>query len=282
MTKNEMPENKISKPIPPFVFFGGPEISIDFLNVLEQESTLPTLIVTTPDQPSGRKMKLTSPPLKTWADMRGISVLQPSKLRDISDELTGYDLFVVVAYGKIIPQSILDIPAHGSINLHPSLLPKYRGPSPILSALLADDKKTGISIMLLHAEMDHGPLLAQHEITVDEWMDNRSMEQWFASVGASLFLTILPQYINGDVEVTEQDHAQATECKKFIKSDMELDLSNQRDSYLKYLAFEKPFFFHDEQRIIVTDAEYIDNNFIIKKVIPAGKKEQDWQQFSTT
>ena len=277
MTNNEMnAKQNLDSAIPPFVFFGGPEISVDFLDQLEKNDTTPALIVTTPDRPSGRKMLLTSPVVKAWADDRGISVLQPENLRDIHDQLTSFDLFVVVAYGKIILQSILDIPEFGSVNLHPSLLPKYRGPSPILSALLVDDRETGISLMVLDALMDHGPIIAQKNITVDEWLPNRQMEQWFAQAGATLFLDSVSAYLLDPQNVAHQDHDLATECHKFSKSDMEIDLSNSRQSYLQYLAFDKPFFFHNNERIIVTDAEFVDGKFIINKIVPAGKKEIRW------
>jgi len=265
--------------IPPFVFFGGPQISVDFLDSLKESGLVPELIVTTPDKPAGRKLVLTPPPLKAWADKNNIPTIQPRSLKKNFDDtlLQDYDLFVVVAYGKIIPQSILDIPAHGSINLHPSLLPKYRGPSPIQSAILADDKETGISLMLLDAEMDHGPVLGQKNITVSEWKKNRDMEVWFSKEGAELFLEIVPLYLEHDI-FTEQNHALATECNKFEKSDMQLDPSKPRESYLKYCAFDKPFFFMGETRVIVTEAHW-ENDFVITKVIPAGKKEQEWSVF---
>ena len=267
--------------IPAFVFFGGPQISVEFLDELEKSDLLPSLIVTTPDRPSGRKMKMSSPPLKAWADEKCIPVLQPEKFNTIKDELKNYDLFVVVAYGKIIPQFILNIPKYGSVNLHPSLLPKYRGASPIISAMLNDDKETGVSLMLLDELMDHGPILAQEHVSIKEWSTSRNMEEIFAKIGAELFLEVVPEYVNDKLQPVEQDHAYATECKKFNKSDMELDLSNPRESYLKYLSFEKPFFFHNETRIIVTDASYENDQFIINKVIPAGKKEISWKQYNS-
>ncbi len=271
---------KNNNTIPPFVFFGGPEISCDFLDTLKNAGVLPDLIVTTPDKPAGRKLVLTPPPLKTWADEYHIPVLQPKSLRKGFDstKLEDYSLFVVVAYGKIIPQTILDIPAHGSINLHPSLLPLYRGPSPIQTALLDDNKETGISLMLLDEFMDHGPVLAQKNVAVSEWKKNRDMESWFAKLGAELFLETIPLYLEHSIS-TEQDHSRATECRKFIKADMQLDPSNPRESFLKYCAFEKPFFFMGNTRVIVSKASWTDNDFKIEKVIPAGKKEQDWTAF---
>jgi len=279
MTQKNQSQNNIPS-IPPFVFFGGPEISVDFLDTLLIGGLQPSIIITTPDKPSGRKMKLTSPPLKIWADKQNIPVHQPSSLKkfDVS-VITGYPLFVVVAYGKIIPQSILDIPEHGSVNLHPSLLPHYRGPSPIISAMLDDEKKTGVSLMLLDALMDHGPIISQQITPIDEWQKNRDTEHFFATTGAELFLRTIPLYLSDKITPTKQDHAQATECRKFEKSDMEIDPTKPRQAYLKYCAFPKPFFFLNNDRIIVTDAEWKNNDFVINTIVPAGKKEMSWIHF---
>lgn len=272
--------SQTNQAIPNFVFFGGPEISVDFLDELTKEGILPSLIVTTPDKPAGRKLVLTSPPLKLWADEHDIPVIQPQSLKKDFDStsLKDFDLFVVVAYGKIIPQSLLDIPQYGSINLHPSLLPLYRGPSPIQSAMLADDKETGLSLMLLDAEMDHGPIIGQKTIVIDEWKKNRDMEYWFATEGAQFFMEIVPLYLEHGIS-SEQDHAKATECIKYEKSDMEIDPRNPRLSYLTYCAFDKPFFFMGDLRVIVSKAVWEKDDFKIQKVIPAGKKEQDWEVF---
>mgnify|MGYP000061848036 CR=1 FL=1 len=110
-----------------------------------------------------------------------------------------------------------------------------------------------------------------------EWKKNRDMELWFATEGAQMFLEIVPLHLEHGIH-SEQDHSQATECRKFEKADMQLDPSQPRESYLKYCAFEKPFFFMGDTRIIVTDASWSDD-FVINKIIPAGKKEQNWITF---
>lgn len=259
------------------VFLGGPQISVDFFDAIYNAGIIPTMVVTVPDKPAGRKMVLTPPPLKVWAESKGLTVLQPASLKkdvDFPNQVAGSDLFIVVAYGKIIPQSILDIPTFGTVNLHPSLLPKYRGASPIQSAILADDKQTGISLMLLDADMDHGPIIAQEKVSVDEWKRNRDMESWFASIGATMFMNVIDNIFSKTQTFTEQDHKAATFCEKYEKEDMQMDLSNPRLAYLKYCAFPKPFFFKDGQRIIVTEAQWNNGQLDIIKVIPEGKKEQ--------
>ncbi len=265
------------------VFLGGPEISVDFITRLKELGVLPNLVVTTPDMPQGRKLRLTPPPLAIWAENNGIPYIQPKSLGKKFDHsiLAGYDLFIVVAYGKIIPKRILDFPTHGSINLHPSLLPKYRGASPIQTAILNDDKETGYSLMLLDEQMDHGPLLLQKNSSIKEWKKNREMEKYFAHLGAESFVEVVPEFLAGKITPIPQDHSEATECGKYQKSDSELDLSNPRDAFLRYCAFEKPFFFLNDIRIIVTDASWYDDNFIINKIIPAGKKETSWEEYKT-
>ena len=281
MNKYKNNEEKIRK-----VFFGTPEISVDFLEELKRENFLFDLIVTNPDKPVGRKQILTPSPVKKWALKNGIEVLTPEKLDEgFLEEIKGRGfaapqktLFFVLAYGKILKKEILDFPDLGVWNLHPSLLPKYRGPSPIMSAILNDDKKTGISLMLLDEKMDHGPILKQKEIEVEEWKKNREMEKWFAQEGARLFLETLADFTSGKISPQEQDHANATYCEKYQKSDMELkgDLES-RENFLKFLAFPKPFFFKENKRYVVTDGKWENNKFKILKVIPEGKKEREWK-----
>src|SRR3989338_2833232 len=155
-----------------FAFFGTPEPAVEILDALKLRDLLPSLIVTNPDKPQGRKMALTPPPVKVWAQKNGIKFLQPEKLDSVfNQQLTTYNpqLFIVVAYGAILPRALLDIPKRGSLNVHYSLLPKYRGASPVESQILADDKDVGVSILLLDEKMDHGPIVAERKVTVNSW-----------------------------------------------------------------------------------------------------------------
>src|SRR3989344_2265054 len=132
-----------------FVFFGTPEVASETLEILKKSGFLPTLIITSPDKPKGRKMAVSPTPVKTWAIENSIPFLQPDKLdEDFANKLSAisYQLSVVVAYGKIIPESILNMPKLGSINIHYSLLPKYRGASPVESAILNGETETGVTI----------------------------------------------------------------------------------------------------------------------------------------
>ena len=138
-----------------FAFFGTDEFAVAVLKYLSTYHLSPALIITTPDKPKGRKLAFTPSPVKVWAETNKINV--GPAMSNISSQ---FDLFIVASYGKIIKKEILDLPKFGTLNVHPSLLPKYRGPSPIQTAILNGDGKTGVTIMLLDNQVDHGPILA--------------------------------------------------------------------------------------------------------------------------
>ena len=275
-----------------WVFWGTPQISVYFLEELKRLEMMPDLVVTNPDAPVGRKKVLTPSLVSLWADKNGIKILKPEKLDEkflMTLNETEYDFFFVLAYGKILKPKILDIPKYGILNLHPSLLPQYRGPSPIMSATLDDQKETGVSLMLLDEKMDHGPIIAQEKIEIIEWEKNEILEKQFAEVGAKLFHKTLTNKQGLFVKNTrEQNHNETTYCQKYTKEDMELTHPlNSRKNFLKYCAFSKPFFFDPtspeatkgkQKRNIVTDAEWKNDEFIIKKVIPEGKKEKEFKE----
>lgn len=272
------------------VFFGTSSFSIGVLDALKKEGIVPALIVTAPDKPRGRKLIVTPPPVKIWAQENNIPFLQPEKLDDAFAhrlQTTNYGLFVVASYGKIIPKQVLDIPKHGTLNVHPSLLPKLRGASPIQSAILSEES-TGVTIILLDEKMDHGPIIAQEEVPVTLWPPKESvLEKILAEAGGKLLANIIPKWIDGNIEPKEQEHERATYTKKFTKEDGLIDLSDDpTTNYRKIQAFEvwpKAYFFterHGKQtRVAITDAELIEGILVIKKVTPEGKKEMNYEDF---
>lgn len=269
-------------------FFGTPELSVKVLDVLESQGIVPGVIVCAPDKPVGRDQEVTAPPTKVWADARGIPTLQPTSLKtDAPDELvnTEWDLFIVFAYGQIIPQSILDLPRKGSINLHPSLLPKFRGPSPIRSAILADERVTGVSVMLMDNEVDHGPIIAQGQIAIDPWpQPGRIVDDILVTEGANLLAEVIPLWLEGEITPEEQPHNEATFTKKISKADGEVVLSDDPyQLWLKYCAYDEwpgVWFTQDGKRIKITEATYEDGVFAIQTVIPEGKSEMSWDVFT--
>jgi len=277
---------------PLFAFFGTPRFAVRVLDALEAEAYLPALVICAPDKPQGRGMKLAPPPAKVWAEARGIDVMQPATLKDesVASELqnTEWDVFVVAAYAKLIPQSILDIPRQGALNVHPSLLPKLRGPSPAVSAILADLRTTGVTIMQMDAKMDEGPIVAQARVELEEaaWPPKGSeFEELLATEGGMLLAEVLPDWIDGHITPEPQDHSAATYTKKFTDEDSLIDIDgNPREQLLKIRAFDKNprahFVTSDGKRVIITEAELsADSNLKILKVIPEGKKEIDFTTF---
>lgn len=271
-------------------FFGTPELSVITLNELKNAGYTVSFVLTVPDRPQGRKMIMTPSPVKVWAIENNIKVLQPEKLRseEIVNELKSLesDVYVVMAYGKIIPDEILNIPEYKSLNIHPSLLPKYRGSCPIESAILNDDRETGVTIIRMDKEMDHGPIVAIKEISLDIWpINSDELGRVLVTVGSKILVNILPKWIKGEIEEIEQDHTKATFTKKIIKEDGLIDLNDNRyKNFLKinaYHGWPSTYFFIEKNdkkiRIKITKAKFQDNTLIIERVIPEGKNEIDYK-----
>lgn len=200
------------------VFFGTPDFAAEILEALHRdEDIFVSAVVCQPDKPSGRKKELSVPATKQFALENDIPVLQPTSLKEGLD--VGADVFVVVAYGNIIPKNVLDIPKHGSINVHPSLLPKYRGPSPMKTAIVNQDEETGVSIMLLDEKMDHGPILAQERFALDSDETAHSLQRKVVDVATPLLLNSIKGHLNGSVTPVEQNHKEATRCHMLTRDD---------------------------------------------------------------
>ena len=279
-------------------FFGTPEIAVTVLKRLKLADIIPDLIISNPDAKVGRKGILTSPPAALYAKENSIDLLQPETLKDeaVTTELTknDWDVFIVVAYGKILPKWLLDLPNNGVLNVHPSLLPKFRGASPIRSAILNNERNTGVSIMLLDEKMDHGPILAQEKalISADEWpMDGLVLDQILADLGGDLLVTTLTKFLNKEISPKEQNHEEATFCTKITKemSEVKIDPNNLpigKEAYqilLKIRAFAgwpETFFIHEGKRIKIKSA-VLDNagRLLLKRIIPEGKKEMDFSVY---
>jgi len=184
------------------------------------------LVITQPDRP-GHRMKVTPSPVKAAAQGLGLPVLQPEKFRDpaVISRLRDLnpDLMVVVAYGQIIPPVALAIPAHGVVNVHASLLPRHRGAAPIARAILAGDDETGVTIMKMDEQLDHGPVLAARSISIGPREDAAGLTLRLAELGADLLVETLDRL--GDIDAVEQDHAAATLAPRLRKEEGELELS---------------------------------------------------------
>lgn len=187
-------------------------------------------VVTRADKPVGRKQTISQSPVGLVAQKHHIPILKPNKLDSefiISHlPLLTCDLFIVASYGKIIPQELLDIPRLGSLNVHGSILPKYRGASPIQSALLNGDKKTGVTIMLMDAKMDHGPILDTKEISISDQDNYQTLSTKMAQVASDLLIKTIPKFINGKLKPRAQDHAAAVYCSLLKKESGYFNINN--------------------------------------------------------
>jgi methionyl-tRNA formyltransferase len=223
------------------IFIGTTEFGIPTLEMLKQNYNL-ELIITQPDKPTGRKHILTPPPVKEWALKNNIKVIQPNKISEATEEIKTVDpdLIIVAAYGQIIPKSILDIPKRGAINLHTSLLPKYRGASPIQSALLDDEKETGVTIMLMDEKMDHGAVLSQHMIKIGDSDNYYSLSSKLSLLAANALLETLPKWLEKKIEPLPQNHEEATFTKILNRNDARIDWTNPARSIIQKIKALNP------------------------------------------
>ena len=212
------------------VFMGTPEFALPSLEVLYQDPIFKiVLVVTEIDRPAERNLKIQNSAIKKMAQKLGLKIFQPKTLKNptaikrILDEKP--DLIITVAYGQFLPKKLLG----KTINLHPSLLPKFRGPSPIQAAILNGENKTGITVMLSDEKMDHGPILAQKEIAIQKNYTFLSLSKELAKIGSAMLIDTVKKYLNGKIQPKTQDHQKTTICKLIKKEDGELDFNKKAD-----------------------------------------------------
>ncbi len=279
-------------------YFGGEPLGVPVLKALQEAGIMPSLILCNPDRPVGRKHKLTAPPVKQWALAHDIEVYQPESITDedfkkkISE--TKWDLFIVVAYNKIMPKWLVDLPKYGTINVHPSLLPLLRGASPIRTSILQDMRtQCGVTIMQMDEKMDHGPILAQETVSIpkEQWpIRGQELDAILATHGGILLSETIPKYLNGEITPREQLHKEATYCGRLDRAMGELILDPYNlpvgdEAYqmlLKIRAFDGfpgTFFMYEGKRIKIVDADIAKDKLQITRIIPAGKKEMDFNTY---
>lgn len=282
--KKPMPNERV----PRFAFFGTPEFAVRALEELAKMKMLPALVVTAPDRPRGRGLRLAPPPVKAWAEKEGIPFMQPETLdEEARKKLAGFELFVIVAYGKILKQEVFDLPKYGTVNVHPSLLPKFRGPSPVESAILEGAPETGVSVMLIDEKMDHGPVLMQEKMLLSGEERAPELREKLARLGGNALAKAIPDFATGKLKAAPQDDGAATYTKLVKKEDGEIDLADAPEkNYRKFRAhigWPGTYFFaarHGKQvRVIVKDAALEEGVFKIKKVLPEGGREMPYGDF---
>lgn len=281
-------------------FFGGEPLGVPALEALREAGITPTLIIASPDRPSGRGQQLTSPPVKEWALSQNIEVFQPLTYKSkedveriVSEE---WDLFVVVAYNFILPKWFLEIPKRGVINVHPSLLPKLRGASPIRTAILEDKRdEVGVSIMLMDEKMDHGPILKQEPVKIEanNWpIAGPTLDEILAKKGGQMLAEVIPLWLGDECKSVEQNHEAATYTKRFTKDDAKIELNplalptNSTESKKllckinAFLGIGDAFFEYEGIRVKIKQAKLADDGSLrLLLVTPAGKPEMDFERY---
>ncbi|NCN52332.1 methionyl-tRNA formyltransferase [Candidatus Parcubacteria bacterium] len=275
-----------------FAFFGTPYVARDTLAILLQNDLVPKVVITNPDAPRGRGHELTPCETKVFAQEKGLPVLTPAKITpEVIDKIKslGCDYALVVAYGKILPEALINIFPKGVLNVHYSLLPKYRGASPVESALLCGETTTGVTIQKMVHELDAGDIVATKETDILPTETTKELRPRLVTLGAQLLVETLPAFLSGEIVPVAQDHTAATHFGKIKKEEGKLDLSApDKKNWNKYRAYaEGPgtYFFTEKDgnriRVKITSAHLTDSDtFEILRIIPEGKKEMNYSAFT--
>lgn len=278
-----------------FAFFGTPYVARDTLAMLVEHGYIPSLVVTSPDRPKGRGLELQPCETKAWAAEHGIEVFSPEKLEDsaiATIKAHGCEYAIVVAYGKILPDALIEAFPKGMLNVHYSLLPKYRGASPVEGALLNGDAVTGVAIQKLVRELDAGDILSMREMPIGPGDTTRTLRPKLIELGSALLVESLPSFIDGSAAFAPQDSALATITRKIKKEAGELSLAGNaaaelaRENWNKYRAYaESPgtYFFAERAgkafRVKIKEAEFASGEFRPTRVTPEGKNEMAYGEF---
>ncbi len=246
------------------VFMGSPDFSIPPLLSLIENLEI-AAIVTQPDRPSGRGRQLRPSAVKTQALKSGIPVLEPQKINSIDfyDQLVQIDpdMIVVAAYGQILRKNILELPRYGCLNVHASLLPRWRGASPIQAAILEGDDRTGVTIMLMDEGLDTGPILSQQSIPLSDSITGGELFEALSEIGASLLVSTISDYISGKITPTQQDEERSTYAPMLKKNDGHLDFFQSAPRLSAQVRAYEPwptsFFSRDGHRIVVRSAHAV-------------------------
>ena len=245
-------------------FFGTPDFAWEILSwILAYPEIDCTLVVSQPDKVVGRKRVLQITPVKQVALGAGIDVMQPDKIKKNTDfhqqlKTLELDFIVVVAYGKIIPQAILDIPKYGCINIHGSLLPKYRGASPVQAAVKAGDKQTWLTTMYMSKGMDEWDMLKVETVDIDIVDTSEDIFKKFVQIGPELLIQTLREIISWDLQWVPQDHKQASHCGKISREDGEVFFEKQTaqeiyDTFRAYTPWPGIYSFYEGKRFVLEE-----------------------------
>lgn len=227
------------------LFYGSPDFALPVLQALLDSPWRPIAVVTQPDRPAGRGRQLRPPPVKRLAAEYGIPAIQPERLRRRAavTQIAALrpDLQIVAAYGQIIPKSILDLPRHGTLNVHASLLPRWRGASPVSAAILHGDEQTGATIMLVDETEDTGPILSQRPTPIGEHEDAGELTDRLALLGAELLIETIPTWLDDAITPQPQDDTEATRARRVNKSAGKIDWHQSAEQIARHVRAYTPW-----------------------------------------
>ena len=272
-----------------YLFFGTPEFAAIILEKLINAGFIPSAVVCNPDKPTGRKKIITPPLTKLLAIKYNIPVLQPEVLSifNFQFSISNFDFFIVASYAKILPKEILEIPRFGTIGVHPSLLPKYRGPSPIQAAILNEEQETGVTLFLLDEKVDHGPVLENRKQKIENSDNYKTLHNKLAELGGDLLIETIPKFLREEIKSQPQDESQATYTKKFSAEDgfvgfKDLEKAQKDDGQIAIEVERKiralnpepgVWTIKDGKRMKILEAELMpDKTLKLKKIQFEGKK----------
>lgn len=290
------------------VFMGSPEFALPTLEALAENFQV-TGVITQPDRPAGRGREITPPPVKILAQDLGLEVIQPARLREPTalEQIQKWnpDIIVVAAFGQILRPDVLELPPYGCLNVHASLLPRWRGAAPIQAAILHADEQTGVTIMKMDAGLDTGPILTQRAIPIHPDDTAGTLSPKLAELGAGLLIETLPAYLRGEIRPQPQDNTQATYAPLLKKSHGELDFTRPAGALARQVRAYNPwpgaFFTWQGQRIKVHRARAVEGKtsqpgsttthndlpaigtteglFVLDELQPAGKPSMPGESF---
>lgn len=272
------------------IFMGTPGFALPTLDALVELPELELIAVyTEPDKPKGRGLKVVPSPVKQWAETHRVPFEQPPGFRQDPAHLATLrsyhpDLIVVAAYGKILPNELIEIPKFGSVNVHASLLPKYRGGSPVQHSLLRNDSETGTTLMVIDEGLDTGPIISQRHLTISPEDNYQSLSGKLALLGAEHLKVDLPRFLAGELKPKPQPKNGASVTKLIEKKDGEIDWSEEPRMILGKIRAFTPWpgaytFLTDGKRLLATKAHLDRGRLILDRVKLEGKPEIGWSAF---
>lgn len=265
------------------IFMGTADFGVPILIELVKKFDV-SAVVTEIDKPAGRNRSITSPPIKQIAQKLNIRCFQPLELKknpNFTEQLSQLvpDLIIVAAYGKFLPKAILNLPKHGCLNVHPSLLPKYRGPSPIQTAILNGEKETGVTIILLDEGMDSGDVVIQEKVSIKDDDNYESLAKRLSLLGAELLIKAIPAFLDNEINLKTQNGEQATFCRKIMKENGKINWQSSAEEICNKIRAFNPwpagYTFWENKKFDILKASPMDSTEIsnspVGNVVVSGK-----------